>query len=130
MGTYLFVHEEKELFRREEPIQSCGQAPFSIRHAINQTVLISVINMYVLFSEMTAVVWNTVFKISKTNLLDSFSSQMCEIWAEISAEQKHSYTPTYFFRPTLTESQTRLGWKGQQRSSSSNSPAKSRITFH
>lgn len=55
MGTYLFVHEEKELFRREEPIQSCGQVPFSIRHAINQTVLISVINMYVLFSETTAV---------------------------------------------------------------------------
>lgn len=70
MGTYLFVHDEKELFRREEPIQSHGQVAFSIRHAINQTVLISVINMYVLFSEMTAVVWNTVFKISKTNLLD------------------------------------------------------------
>lgn len=95
MGTYLFVHEGKELFRREEPIQSHGQVPFSIRHAINQTVLISVINMYVLFSEMTAVLWNTVFKISKTNLLVSFSSQMCEIGAEISAEPKHCYTPTY-----------------------------------
>lgn len=45
----------------EEHAQSHGQVTFSIRHAINLTVLILAINMYVLFSDIRVVCLNYCF---------------------------------------------------------------------